>query len=154
MNEELIDKITQFSKIYLGELNINLKDWFINTVPLILDTMINDKDSMSFDYSYKFDKSFDGETKNQFDEHLRNISYNLKEANPSTSSFNSKILEKAKDKGRHYLLKRKLLKESVDLQDFNAELEKARAYRQKHLELALMEFVQFFDYLVNDFNFR
>lgn len=154
MRNSLVDRITRISANYLDGLNIDLKGWFINTVPLILDEMINEKSSMSFDYSCKYDKNYDGESKKEFDEHLRSISYNLKEADPSTCSFESKILEKAKGAGRQYLLKNQLLKESVESLDNEAECERRRAYREKHLELALMEFVQFFNYLVNDFNFE
>ena len=75
MRKELVDEITKFSKIYLGDININLKDWFINIVPLILDEMINEENAMSFDYSNKYDKNYDGETKSQFNQNLKSNLY-------------------------------------------------------------------------------
>ena len=153
MRKELVDEITKFSKIYLGDININLKDWFINIVPLILDEMINEENAMSFDYSNKYDKNYDGETKSQFNQHLQSISFNLKEANPSTYTYGTTFLEKSKGAFKKYVLEHKPLKDFIGMQDKKTEYEKSRVYREKHLEIALMEFINFFNYLVNDFEF-
>ena len=95
MKKELINKIAKTSETYLGESGINLSGWFVNTVPLILDEMVKEK-MMSIEYSFRFDKKDDGDSKSQYDELLTSISHNYKESNQSTSSYEAKILEETR----------------------------------------------------------
>lgn len=119
MKQPLLDKINAMSKTYLGE-HIDLKNWFINCIPLILDAMKEEK-AMNLDFDCEFNNGNDKECKEEYNKVLNSIGFNLKEAN--LSSIPSEPL---------------------------GESETMIEYKAKRLSVGLDEFAKLFRYLSNN----
>ena len=119
MKQELLDRINAMSKAYLEE-HIDLKNWFINCIPLILEAMKNEN-AMNLDFSCEFNNGNDKECKEEYNKVLNNIAFNLNEAN--LSSIPSEPLDEGET--------------IVD-------------YKYKRLSIGLDEFSKLFRYLSNN----
>ncbi|MBO6262094.1 MAG: hypothetical protein J6N95_05750 [Bacilli bacterium] len=82
MKDTLVNEINAISKTYLGE-HIDLKNWFINCIPLIVEAMKNE-DAMNLDFDCEFNNGDDKECKEEYNKVLNSIGFNLKEANLSS----------------------------------------------------------------------
>lgn len=122
MKQPLLDKINVMSKTYLGE-HIDLKNWFINCIPLILDAMKEEK-AMNLDFDCEFNNGNDKECKEEYNKVLNSIAFNLKEAN--LSSIPSEPL---------------------------GESETMIEYKAKRLSIGLDEFSKLFKYLSNNLEY-
>ena len=82
MKQPLLDKINAMSKTYLGE-HIDLKNWFINCIHLILEAMKNEG-AMNLDFSCEFGNEKSDNGKDEYNQVLNSIAFNLNEANLSS----------------------------------------------------------------------